>query len=127
MLNFLRHFKSRRRSVDEELAEYGLTRDDLQDVDLAFSISADDIALADLQKIGEGTAVDIRNDESNFTAMEFFSVSSNAITIISFLISLERWVSARTPLECDGQKVPLNDAIPFYLNKILANVKRKSE
>jgi hypothetical protein len=127
MLNFLKRLFNRKATVDSVLAEYNLTRNELKDINLSFRINADKIGLDDLKKICQNEDITIKKDKSQFTAMEIISISSNAITIISFLISLERWISSKTPLECDGQKMPLNKAIQFFLNKIISQLKAKKQ
>ncbi len=127
MLNFLKRLFNRKATVDSVLAEYNLTRNELKDINLSFRINADKIGLDDLKKICQNEDITIKKDKSQFTAMEIISISSNAITIISFLISLERWISSKTPLECDGQKMHLNKAIQFFLNKIISQLKAKKQ
>lgn len=114
-MNIFKKLFCRSKSLNDYLAEANLEEKDLQD--MTASIEFDATCLNESQKsqlTNEG-GLELKEETANFTGMEIVSCTSSAITIISALISLEKWIGSKyfvtITIKGERQRVTVNQAI----------------
>ena len=109
----------RNKTLDEYLNEAGLTREDLKDISVTLEFDASRLSDSQKQKLASDNGLQLNKETSNFAGWEFMTNTASAITIISALISLKKWLDSNhfviMKVNNVKQKVTINQAIALTL------------
>ncbi len=115
MNNILRKLFSKNRTIDDILRKSNVPKTCLEHINVSFDIDSDALKKEKFEELAARHSLNLQKGESHFSGMEAFAFTSNAITIISCLISLEKWVGSRYYVNLTindvRQRVTINDAI----------------
>ncbi|MBO6032505.1 MAG: hypothetical protein J6Q22_13790 [Prevotella sp.] len=122
MIDKLKRIFCKSKTLNEYLAEANLEEKDLQDMTASIDIEGAYLTEAQKSKLASEEGLEFSEDTAHFSGMEIISLSSSAITIISALISLEKWLGSRysvtITLNGTRQKLSINQAISTILNNV---------
>lgn len=119
MIDKLKKILVGRKSLNDYLAEAGLSEEDLKNKMATFEFDASFLTESQKSKLENESGLLLHRDTANFTGMEIISCTSSAITILSALISLEKWLGSKFFVSISSnnlkQKVTINQAIKIIL------------
>ena len=82
------------KTLSDYLAETGLEETDLQKVTATLEVETDKLSDEQKSQLANEESFKAEGETYNFTGMELISCVASAMTIISTLISLEKWVGS---------------------------------
>ena len=107
-------------SPNDYLVEAGLNEEDLQGITASLDVDASTLSKKQKQLLTADEGAGLKPSTSNFTGLEIISCTSSAITILTTLVSLEKWVGSRIfvtiTLNNVKHRVPVNQAIKLLLD-----------
>ena len=119
MFQCLKKLFGKSMTVDDILQKSNIAKDSLEHVNVSFDIDSDALKREKFEELAAQHSLELQKGESHFSGMEAFSFTSNAITILSFLVTLEKWVGNRYYVNLKinevRQRVTINDAIKHIL------------
>ena len=90
MFNCIKNLFCKRSSVDDILRKANITKESLEHVNVSFDINSDALKQEKFDELAAKHSVKIEKSDSHFSGAEAFAFTSNAITIISFLVLQNR-------------------------------------
>ena len=106
-------------SLNDYLSEAGLSEEDLQGITASLDVDASDLSNSQKRHLADEDGFELKPSTSNFTGMEISACTASAITILSTLISLEKWVGSKIfvtiTLNNVKHRVTVNQAIKALL------------
>ena len=122
MIDKIKKLFCKSKTLNDYLAEANIEEKDLQDMTASIDIEGAYLTESQKSKLASEEGLEFSEDTANFSGIEIISLSSSAITIISTLISLEKWLGSRysVTITLNGikQKLPINQAIITILNNV---------
>ena len=119
-MSILKKLFCRSKSINDYLAEANLEEKDLQDMTASIEIDATYLSESQKSKLASEEGLELKEETANFSGMEVISCTSSAITIISALISLEKWIGSKyfvtITIKGERQRVTVNQAIRLILD-----------